>query len=48
MSSGNIELDKSVRPFPADCNTMEFDRNIQNKMFTQKKLGRWAIIHSKF
>lgn len=33
INGGEILMDKSVRKFASDCNTNEFDRNIQNRMF---------------
>ena len=40
-------MDKSVRPFRADCDPNSFDRSIQNKMTTQKALKKWCIISTE-
>jgi hypothetical protein len=33
--------------FPADCDTRDFDRKIQDKMKSSIKLNMWAIVYSQ-
>jgi hypothetical protein len=40
-------MDSSTKRFIANCNPNDFDRNIQNKMFTQIPLNKWCIIHTR-
>lgn len=46
INAGNIQLDKSVKPFRADGDPREYDRAIQNKMRNEMPLKQWCIMHS--
>lgn len=36
------------KDFSTDANTNDFDRNIQNEMYIQLPLQKWAIFYEKF
>jgi len=36
------------KDFSMECNGNDFDRNIQQEMFSQLPLQKWAIFYEKF
>ena len=47
IPGSNIMMGKG-KDFNMECNSNDFDRNIQQEMFTQLPLQKWAIFYEKF